>query len=46
MSEDPTRQRLYAYDPSGNRLSVADEGATFYYSYDATDALTKKGTDP
>ena len=46
VSEDPTRQRLYAYDASGNRLSVADEGATFYYSYDATDALTKKGTDP
>ena len=46
VSEDPTRQRLYAYDASGNRLSVGDEGATFYYSYDATDALIKKGTDP
>ena len=25
---------------------MADEGATFYYSYDASDALVKKGTDP
>ena len=46
MSEDPTKERLYAYDSSGNRLGVADEGATFYSQYDASDALIKKDTDP
>jgi YD repeat-containing protein len=35
--------RHYTYDPSGNRITVSDSGATFYLWYDSTDAVIKKG---
>jgi RHS repeat-associated protein len=36
--------RTYTYDADGNRKSVTEAGVTFYYFYDATDALVTKNT--
>ena len=36
--------RTYTYDADGNRRSVTEAGVTFYYFYDATDALVTKNT--
>jgi RHS repeat-associated protein len=36
--------RAYTYDADGNRTSVTEAGVSFYYFYDATDALVTKNT--
>jgi len=38
--------RTYTYDADGNRRSVTEAGVTFYYFYDATDAVVTKKTPP
>jgi RHS repeat-associated protein len=42
-SGNKVQRRTYTYDADSNRTSVTEAGITFYYFYDATDALIKKG---
>jgi RHS repeat-associated protein len=36
--------RTYTYDPDSNRTQVVESGVTFYYTFDATDALVTRST--
>ncbi|MGD0019967.1 MAG: RHS repeat-associated core domain-containing protein [Candidatus Limnocylindrales bacterium] len=45
-SGSPVAPRAYSYDPDSNRTSVTESGTVFYYFYDATDELIKKGPNP
>ena len=45
-SQSPVAPRAYTYDLDSNRTSVTESGTVFYYFYDATDELIKKGPNP
>ncbi|MGD0019969.1 MAG: RHS repeat-associated core domain-containing protein [Candidatus Limnocylindrales bacterium] len=45
-SQSPVAPRAYTYDRDSNRTSVTESGTVFYYFYDATDELIKKGPNP